>query len=153
MRLYLDTSVFGGYFDEEFAMSTKKLFDEIFRRKHKLIVSAIVEEEIELAPKRIKELFSKIPKSTIIKTYQDSESKFLADEYIKQEVVSKKYFFDAFHIAIATVNRVDFIVSWNFKHMVNINRIRKYNSVNLRLGYPVIDIRTPSEIIDENKEI
>lgn len=153
MRLYLDTSVFGGYFDEEFSESTRKLFDEIFNRKHILIISALVEEELDLAPSKIKELFDKIPKSNIIRILPDTESKFLADEYIRQEVVSKKYFFDAFHIATAAINRVDFIVSWNFKHMVNINRIRKYNSVNLRLGYPIIDIRTPSEIIDENKEI
>ena len=67
----------------------------------------------------------------------------------RENVVSKKYLFDALHIALASFNRVDVLVSWNFKHMVNLNRIRQYNSVNFKYGYPVIDIRTPREVINE----
>ncbi len=53
------------------------------------------------------------------------------------------------HIAVATLGRVDVVVSWNFKHIVNLNRIRLYNSVNLKLGYPMIEIRSPREVLDE----
>ena len=56
---------------------------------------------------------------------------------------------DAQHIALASVVRADVLVSWNFKHIVNLNRIRLYNSVNMKLGYPLIDIRSPREVLNE----
>lgn len=61
---------------------------------------------------------------------------------------------DAQHIAIATVARVDVLVSWNFKHIVNLQRIYGYNSVNLRQGFPMIEIRTPREVLsnEQNRE-
>jgi hypothetical protein len=62
-------------------------------------------------------------------------------------VVGKTSRTDCFHIAMATINAVDILVSWNFKHIVNVKRIRGYNAVNLKLGYKVIDIRSPKEII------
>jgi len=54
---------------------------------------------------------------------------------------------DAQHIAMATIRRVDVLVSWNLKHIVNLERIHGYNSVNLRLGYPLLEIRTPAEVL------
>ena len=56
---------------------------------------------------------------------------------------------DAQHIAIATILKVDSLVSWNYKHMVNFFRIRLFNSINLKYGYSTIDIRTPKEVIYE----
>jgi hypothetical protein len=52
------------------------------------------------------------------------------------------------HIALATLNNADVLASWNFKHIVNLDRIRLYNSINLRLGYRLIEIRTPREILN-----
>ena len=68
-------------------------------------------------------------------------------------MISSNYFLDAEHIAIATVEKVDIVVSWNFKHIVNIHKIRGFNSVNLKEGYQLIEIRTPMEVIDENQKI
>jgi len=70
----------------------------------------------------------------------------LSRKYISKKVISEKFKADALYIATATIQRVDLIVSWNFKHMVNVRRIREYNSVNLSEGYPIIDIRTPKEV-------
>jgi hypothetical protein len=56
---------------------------------------------------------------------------------------------DALHIALATVARVDVLVSWNFKHIVNLARIHAYNAVNLKRGYPLLEIRTPREIVED----
>ena len=56
---------------------------------------------------------------------------------------------DALHIAVATVARVDVLVSWNFKHIVNLRRIHAYNAVNLKRGYPLLEIRTPREVLDD----
>lgn len=71
----------------------------------------------------------------------------LAKRYIEEGVLGGGKLVDAEHIAIATVNRVDVLVSWNFKHIVNLQRIRGYNSVNLKCGYPLLEIRSPLEVI------
>ncbi len=67
--------------------------------------------------------------------------------YIRDKVVGKTSRADCLHIALATIHNVDILVSWNFKHIVNINRIRGYNAVNLKLGYKTLEIRTPKEIM------
>ena len=76
------------------------------------------------------------------------ESIDLAQKYVDENIVGKSSFEDCLHIALATLTRADIIVSWNFKHIVNVKRIRGYNSVNLKYGYPQIDIRSPRELID-----
>lgn len=72
----------------------------------------------------------------------------LANEYIKENVVGKTSMSDCIHIALATLNHADVLVSWNFKHIVNVHRIRGYNSVNYKLGYKILEIRTPREILE-----
>ena len=76
-----------------------------------------------------------------------TEASELARAYIEAGVVSKRMLIDAQHIATATVERVDVLVSWNFRHIVNLHRIHAYNSVNLRMGYPLLEIRTPREVL------
>jgi len=77
----------------------------------------------------------------------------LAYPYIEEEAVTERFLVDAQHIAIATVNRVNALVSWNFKHIVNLKRVRLYNSVNLRYGYYLLEIRSPVEVLDEEERI
>ncbi len=88
-RIYIDTSVVGGYFDEEFKVANK---------------------------------------------------------YIAEKVVGKSSIEDCRHIALATINKVDVLASWNFKHIVNLDKIKGYNSVNLKLGYQMIEIRSPKDL-------
>ena len=149
MKLYLDTSVFGGFFDEEFKEITRILFKEIDEGNHQIVISNLTIEELATAPAGIRDLIEIIPDRYKEFVGMDEGIKFMANKYIEENVVSKKYLFDALHIALASFNRVDVLVSWNFKHMVNLNRIRQYNSVNFKYGYPVIDIRTPREVINE----
>ncbi len=151
MKLYLDTSVIGGYFDDEFSENTIPLFDEIFKGLHNIVISKVTIEELESAPIHVRELVKKVPIIDLEIVDLSPEADLIANAYLNENVLSRKYFADALHIAVATLNRVDIIVSWNFKHMVNINKINLYNSVNLKLGYPVIDIRTPKEVINETK--
>ena len=84
----------------------------------------------------------------------DFETGNLADKYISEKVISGKYYEDALHIAISTIYHVNVLASWNFKHIVNLDRIRMYNSVNLKNGYPMLEIRTPREILnfEDNEE-
>lgn len=73
----------------------------------------------------------------------------LAEQYVQEGALTEKFISDAQHIAVATIERVDSLVSWNFKHMVNFFRIRQYNAINLKNGYPLIDIRSPREVLYE----
>jgi hypothetical protein len=57
--------------------------------------------------------------------------------------------YDARHIAVATVNRIHTVVSWNFRHMVNVERRRQINAINLRKNLALLDIVSPWEIVDE----
>lgn len=69
----------------------------------------------------------------------------LATEYVTEKVVGQTSYADCLHIALATINRADFLVSWNFKHIVNIERIRGYNAINIKNGYKQLEIRSPRE--------
>jgi predicted nucleic acid-binding protein len=147
LRVYIDTSVVGGYFDNEFENDTKLFFDRIFSKDFLIYFSEISEAELSLAPEFIKKLKIKIPTDCIRYIELDNESKELAELYIKEKILGKACLDDAYHIAIATVNRLDVLVSWNFKHIVNYDKIKLFNSINLRLGYPMIEIRSPREFV------
>ncbi len=146
-RIYIDTSVIGGCFDEEFLEWSNKLYDEITSGQKMAIISDITYREIELAPVFVQEKLFSIPNQCLENILTTEEVEFLASNYVKAGAVSQKFYEDALHIANATVQKADILVSWNFKHIVNIERIRKYNAVNLMLGYSTIEIRTPREII------
>ncbi len=146
MRVYIDTSVFGGYFEQEFEVWTKPFFKSISKNVISPIVSELTVNELEEAPEQVRNLFKEhISRIKIIQL--NDEVYRLADLYIKEKAVTPKSYDDAVHIAVATIIKADVIVSWNFKHIVNVNRIRAYNSTNLKYGYSVIDIRTPFEFI------
>lgn len=149
MKIYIDTSIFGGYFDKEFKKHSIRLIDEIREGKKVAVVSDLTLKELSVAPENVQKLIDKIPDKYIEFVLVDDEALVLADLYIKEGVVSKRFYADALHIAIATLNRVDVVVSWNFKHIVNLNRIRLYNSVNLKSGYQIIEIRSPMEVVNE----
>jgi len=147
-KLYLDTSIIGGYFDEEFALWTKPLIEQIRNRKVIAVISDITIREIQPAPDFIKELLEEIINISAELVYGNNESENLSKFYIKEGVLSTKSIEDANHIALATIENVSALVSWNFKHIVNLNRIRLFNSVNLKYGYNFLEIRSPREIIE-----
>jgi len=146
VRTYIDTSVFGGYFDVEFETPTKQFFTEIDKGIKIPMVSDLTVSELEKAPKQVKELYNKVFDKLQFLTI-DKEMIDLANAYIKEKALTIKSLDDAIHIATATIHRIDVIVSWNFKHIVNLNRIRIFNAVNLKHGYPVMEIRTPLEVL------
>ncbi len=146
-RIYLDTSVIGGYYDTEFEEDTRILFEKIKLGQFHVVLSDITEGELQEAPEMIRNLFIELSAGSATKIELTEEAVQLADTYLAEKVVGKTSRVDCFHIALATIQRVDILVSWNFKHIVNVQRIRGYNSVNMKLGYPTIDIRSPKEII------
>lgn len=146
-RIYIDTSVVGGFFDEEFKDATQRLFKRLQDNEVRFIISDLLELELLQAPKNVSELLLKYPSDRFERIELTQEIMDLADKYISEKVVGRSSLEDCRHIALATVYRVDVLASWNFKHIVNLDRIKGYNSVNLRMGYPTIEIRTPQELV------
>jgi predicted nucleic acid-binding protein len=144
-KIYIDTSVFGGYFDEEFSEHTIPLFDRIKNGEFVLLYSTVTQDELESAPEKVKDLVKSLKAEYTEFIETTDESVDLATEYIKEKVVGQTSYADCLHIALATINRADFLVSWNFKHIVNIQRIRGYNSINIKNGYKQLEIRSPRE--------
>lgn len=147
-RIYIDTSIIGGYFDEEFEFYTRLFFDQVFKGAFKVIVSDLLVTELEGAPEKVWDFYYSIPKKQTEYIEQTVDSILLAEEYLNEGVVGKTSREDCRHIALATLINADILVSWNFKHIVNINRIRGYNSVNLKNGHRYLEIRTPREITE-----
>jgi hypothetical protein len=148
-RIYTDTSVLGGCEDEEFAEYSVQLMESFVRGEHVLVLSSLTIQELAMAPAEVRRRLTSVPEAHIETLQLDAEAKDLAEAYVSAGVLTAKMRADAQHIAIATVARVDVLVSWNFKHIVNLQRIHGYNSVNLRQGYLMIEIRTPREVLSD----
>ena len=151
-RIYIDTSVVGGIFDEEFKEATALLFERLENKEIKFIVSDLLDLELINAPKYVRELLLKYPNNFFERVELTDEAIKLADTYIAEKVVGKSSLEDCRHIAMATIYKVDVLASWNFKHIVNLDRIKGYNSVNLKLGYTMIEIRSPKDLIKYENE-
>ena len=146
-RLYIDTSVFGGYFDEEFEEFTKPLFVKISNGDLKLLFSTVTQDELENAPLQVRDLVKHLKAEYTEFIEETEEAAELALQYIIEKVVGQTSYADCLHIALATIYRADFLISWNFKHMLNVQRIMGYNSVNLKNGYKQLEIRSPRELM------
>jgi len=146
-RFYFDTSVFGGVYDKEFEEETKQLFEMVRSGEITCVYSDLTELELENAPEIVKAHFLNLPKDYTEFIEITEEAHTLAACYIQEKVVGETSIDDCRHIAAATLSKVDYLVSWNFKHIVNVFRIRGYNAINIRNGHIQLDIRSPKEII------
>ena len=151
-RIYIDTSVIGGYFDEEFSADTIPFFESVKKGEKTIIISDLLEAELLRAPDFVRALLPGIPEQQIEKVSLSPEAIELADKYIEAKVVGITSRADCQHIAIATLCGADVLVSWNFKHIVNLDRIRGYNSINFQTGQNILEIRTPKEITKYGNE-
>jgi predicted nucleic acid-binding protein len=147
-RIYIDTSVVGGYFDEEFKETTTKLFDRLNNNEIIFVVSDLLDLELLSAPQQVRQLLHNYSVDKYQRVELTEEAIKLADMYISEKVVGKTSLEDCRHIALATIHKVDVLASWNFKHIVNLDRIKGYNSVNMRLGYSIIEIRSPKDLVN-----
>ena len=153
-RIYIDTSIVGGFFDTEFEKETKLLFKRLEKKEVIFVVSTVLGQELNDAPEHVKTLLQKYDKCCFEEIEMTAEAKRLANRYISEKVVGKISFEDCCHIALATIHKVDVLASWNFKHIVNWERIKGYNAVNLKNGYTTVEIRDPRHLIyDYGKDI
>jgi len=147
-RIYIDTSVVGGFFDEEFKEATTMLFERLENNEVIFIVSDLLDIELLRAPQQVRKLLTRYSSEKFERIELTEEADLLAEIYIKEGVVGKTSLEDCRHIALATIYKVDVLASWNFKHIVNLDKIKGYNSVNLRFGYSMIEIRSPKDLVN-----
>ena len=145
-RIYTDTSVLGGCEDDEFREPSRRLLKAFERGDLALVLSELTIRELASAPEEVKKALARVPAKHIELLGLSLEADELAAAYIHDGAIGAGMRADALHIALATVARVDVLVSWNFRHIVNLQRIHAYNAVNLKRGYPLLEIRTPQEI-------
>ena len=145
-RIYTDTSALGVCEDEEFRESSRRLVEAFVAGELILVLSDLALRELEAAPDAVSKAVARVPDAHIELIAISPEAEELAAAYIHDGAIAESMRADALHIALATVARVDVLVSWNFKHIVNLRRIHAYNAVNLKRGYPLLEIRTPREV-------
>ena len=150
LRIYIDTSVVGGCYDDEFSDASIALFKCFKEGLYIPVISDTVSYELQEAPKRVRNLLNELQNLEFVSVTE--EMKILSKQYTGEKIVTEKYADDALHIAIATISKVDVLVSWNFKHIVNLDKIHRFNAVNLVEGYGLLEIRTPKEVL-KNEEI
>ncbi len=155
LSLYLDTSVIGGYYDAEFMADTRALWRLREARRFRFVTSQLVFQEIVGAPERVRELMRATftPDDVLERSAEVEE---LAQAYLAQKVVPLDYDDDARHVAVCTVARIEYLVSWNFKHLANVRRESGFNAVNLLQGYSSVRIVAPTFLIhghDQEKDL
>jgi len=147
VRIYTDTSVIGGCEDEEFRVHSRRLLDAFVRGDLRLVLSELTLRELEAAPPAVRAVLVEVPDAHIEVVRLTPKADELARCYLADGILPANMFADAQHIAMATVATVDVLVSWNFRHVVNLPRIHRYHEVNIRFGYPPLEIRSPREVL------
>ncbi|MFI5305452.1 MAG: hypothetical protein ACHQYP_11755 [Nitrospiria bacterium] len=148
LRIYADTSIFGGCFDEEFTLLSIKFFEEVKAGRFFLVISDATRFELQGAPHKVKQVLFSLPDHCYEIIEESEEVIELRNAYLKAEVLTENSILDATHVAYASVAEVDIIISWNFKDIVHFQKIRGFHAVNLMRGYPLVDIYSPMEVIE-----
>ena len=151
-RVYADTSVYGGCFDDEFAPESRAFFEAIRRGRFKLVMSPSVLAELQRVPERVRRIVVDLPEHGIEMIDFTEEVGRLREAYLEAGILGREHQADAEHIAFASVAEVDFVVSWNFKHIVQFDKIAGYQAVNLLNGYREVRIYSPKEVVANEEE-
>ena len=145
-RVYIDTSVIGGCFDEEFRRWSLGLFRDFENGLFLPVVSELTAAEVSEAPDTVQAQYQLVFQSSHEYIELTEEAVELAQAYLLAGILSNRFLNDALHIAVASIASVDLVVSWNFKHIVHYEKIRSFNAVNLEKGYKPIEIHSPREV-------
>ena len=153
LRIYVDTSVLGGCFDSEFERWSNRLVETFRRGKYVAVLSGVTAAEVERAPEQIRQIHAELISGGAELLLVSPEAMDLLAKYELRKILGPKFRNDMLHIALATVADADILVSWNFRHIVRLDRIRLFNSVNIELGYKALTISSPREVVpDETNE-
>ena len=155
-KVYLETTLFNLYLEEDKGdahIDTVKLFEEIAAGKYEAYTSDYVTDELEQAPIEKRDKMLNLFSEYGIKVLEpDVVASKLADLYVSESVIPEKYRTDGLHIAIATVNGLDMIISMNFQHIVKRKTVKMTGAINILNGYQAIEIYSPMEVV-ENENI
>ncbi len=151
IRVYADTSVYGGVFDEEFAVPSRRFFDLVREGRFRLVVSALVEDELALSPIEVRQWFALFRPDAEAAAI-DSDALTLRQAYLNAGILTPQAGNDALHVALATVAGCSLIVSWNFRHIVHYQKVPRYNAVNILHRRSTLEIRSPSEVIEDEQD-
>lgn len=146
LRIYIDTSVLGGCFDTEFSGWSNGLMRDFRAGRLAPVLSDMTAAEVADAPGPVRELHQEmlvLAGSVLVITPQVLE---LVAAYEARKILASRYGADMRHIALATIASVDALVSWNFKHIVRLQKIRLFNAVNVESGYQSLNIVSPREV-------
>jgi len=146
LRIYIDTSVLGGCFDVEFSEWSNGLIRDFRANRLVPVLSDVTAAEVVDAPARVRELHQEmlvLAGSVLVLTPEVGD---LVAAYEARKILAAKYAADMRHISLATIAAVDSLVSWNFKHIVRLEKIRLFNAVNVELGYQPLNILSPREV-------
>jgi len=153
LSVYVDASVIGGCEDAEFVEASLALWRLFVKGAFIQVLSEHTLRELQGAPESVRARLLEIPEVSQIVLTDIPEADALADAYLAHGIIGPGSRSDALHVALATIGRVDVLVSWNFKHIVNLGRIRLFNAVNLEQGYGLIEIRTPREVLADEEVV
>jgi len=151
LRIYCDTSVIGGCFDAGFERDSLRLMEAVHKGRLVLLLSDVVLAELADAPARVQQVLQSLPSTSVEKVEITDEVLALRDAYLAAKILGPRWADDAAHVAAATVARADAIVSWNFQHIVRLDKMKAYNQVNLQQGYGILTIITPKEVLTDEK--
>jgi len=153
MLVYVDASVVGGCDDSEFAEGSLALWRLFVQGHYVMVLSEHTLRELAGAPERVRRRPLEVPQENRVILGDDDEAYALAEAYLEHRIVGPGSRADCLHVALAVVSECDVLVSWNFKHIVNLGRIRLFNAVSLEKGYRPIEIRSPKEMLFHEEEI
>lgn len=152
-RIYADTSVIGGVHDPEFADDSRRFIDGVHKGRFMLLVSSIVVAELRGAPDPVRRILPSLPDKNVEPVEIDEEVLALRDAYMEAGILDARWMDDAAHVAAATVTRADAIVSWNFRHIVRLDKMKAYNRINVLNGYGILTIISPTELPGDEEKI
>ncbi len=151
LRIYVDTSVIGGCFDPEFELWSKGLIEDFRMGTFRLVLSDVTAAEIEHAPEPVRELHAELLSMGENLAVTEEVLNMLA-AYEHRAVLGPRFRNDMLHIALAAVAEADVLVSWNFRHIVRLDKIQQFNGINLELGYKTLAIYSPREVTTYGRE-
>jgi predicted nucleic acid-binding protein len=146
LRIYIDTSVLGGCFDAEFEVWSNALAHDFRAGRLIPVLSDVTAAEVVDAPSAVQDLHQEMLLLAGRLLPVTPEVVALVAVYEAKKILPAKLAADMTHIALATLAQVDALVSWNFKHIVRLEKIRLFNAVNVELGYQPLSIRSPREV-------
>jgi len=152
LRIYVDTSVIGGCFDSEFRLWSEALVQDFRDGRYTAVMSDVTATEVAPAPEFVKSLHQELLGLPIELVHVDEDAVSLVQRYVERSVLGQRFLNDMLHIALATIAEVDVLVSWNFRHIVRLDKIRLFNAVNLEQGYKPLTIYSPREVISHGNE-